>query len=72
MVVNPKKFQVMSIYKKKNAMLIDLNLQMNNTEITPKSSVELPGVTIGNELKLITILVSFEYQQDASLVLFSD
>lgn len=72
MVVNPKKFQVMSIYKKKNAILIDLNLQMNNTEITPKSSVELPGVTIGNELKLITILVSFEYQQDASLVLFSD
>ena len=42
----------MSIYKKKNAILIDLNPQMNNTEITPQSSVELPTVTIGNQLKL--------------------
>ena len=48
MIVNPKKFQVMSIYKKKNAILIDLNPQMNNTEIAPQSSVELPAVTIGN------------------------
>ena len=41
----------MFISKKKNALLRNLKLQINNTGITPQSSVELLGVTIENELK---------------------
>ena len=48
MIVNPKKFRAMFISKKKNALSRDLKLQINNTEITPQSSVELLGVTIDN------------------------
>ena len=51
MIVNPKKFQVMFISKKKNALPKNLELQINNAEITPQPSVELLGVTIDNELK---------------------
>ena len=51
MIVNSKKFQAMFISKKKNALLRNLKLQMNNTEITPQPSVELLGVTNDNELK---------------------
>ena len=51
MIVNPRKFQAMFISKKKNSLFRDLKLQINNTEITPQSSVELLGVTIDNEVK---------------------
>ena len=51
MIVNPKKFQALVISKKKNALPRNLKLQINDTEITPKPSVELLGVTIDNELK---------------------
>ena len=51
MIVNPKKFQVMFISKKKNALPKNLELQINNAEITPQPLVELLGVTTDNELK---------------------
>ena len=51
MIVNPKKFQVMFISKKKNALLRNVKPQINNTEITSQPSVELLGVTIDNDLK---------------------
>ena len=51
MIVNPKKFQVVFISKKKNALPRNVKLQINNTEITSQPSVELLGVTIHNELK---------------------
>ena len=51
MIVNPKKFQVVFISKKKNALPRNVKLQINNTEITSQPSVELLGVTIDNELK---------------------
>ena len=51
MIVNPKKFQVMFISKKKNALPRNVKPQINNTEITLQLSVELLGVTIDNELK---------------------
>ena len=51
MIVNPKKFQVMIISKKKNALPRNVKPQINNTEITSQPSVELLGVTIDNELK---------------------
>ena len=50
MIVNPKKFQAMFISKKKNVLPRDLKLQINNTEMTPQSSVELLGVKV-DELK---------------------
>ena len=50
-IVNPENFQDMFNSKKGNALPRNLNLQINNTEISPQSSVELPGVTIDNELK---------------------
>ena len=51
MIVNPENFQDMFNSKKGNTLPRDLNLQINNTEISPQSSVELLGVTIDNELK---------------------
>ena len=51
MIVNPENFQDMFNSKKGNTLPRDLNLQINNTEISPQSSVELPGVTTDNELK---------------------
>ena len=51
MIVNPKKFQVTFISKKKNALPRNVKPQINNTEITSQPSVELLGVTIHNELK---------------------
>ena len=51
MIVNPENFQDMFNSKKGNTLPRDLNLQINNTEISPQSSVELPGVAIDNELK---------------------
>ena len=45
-IVNPKKLQAMFLSKKKNALPRDSKLQLNNTEITPQSSIELLGVTI--------------------------
>ena len=51
MKVNPKRFQAMFVCKKKNALPRNLKLQINNTEITQQSSVELLGVTSHNELK---------------------
>ena len=50
MIVNPKKFQAMFISKKKNVLPRDLKLQINNTEMTPQSLVELLGVKV-DELK---------------------
>ena len=37
--------------KQKNALPVNLKLQINSAEITPQSSVELLGVTTDNELK---------------------
>ena len=51
MIVNAKKFQVMFISKKKNVLPKNLELQINNAEITPQPLVELLGVTTDNELK---------------------
>ena len=51
MIVNPKKFQVTFISKKKNALPRNVKPQINSTEITSHPSVELLGVTIDNELK---------------------
>ena len=51
MIVNPKKFQVMFISKKKNALPRNVKPQINNIEITSQPSVKLLGVTIDNELK---------------------
>ena len=51
MTVNPKKFQVMFISKKKDALRRNVKPQINDTEITSQPSVELLGVTIDNELK---------------------
>ena len=51
MIVNPKKFQVTFISKKKNALPRNVKPQINNTEITSQPSVELLGVTVDNELK---------------------
>ena len=51
MIVNPKKFQVMFISKKKDALPRNVKPQINNTEITSQPSVELLGVTIDIELK---------------------
>ena len=51
MIVSPKKFEAMLISKKKTALLRNLKLQINNTELTPQPSVELPGVTTDNKLK---------------------
>ena len=50
-VVNPKTFKAMFASKQKNALPVNLKLQINSTEITPQSSVELLGVTTDNELK---------------------
>ena len=52
MIGNPKKFQVMFISKKKNALPWNVKPQINKTEITLQLSVKLLGVTIDNELKL--------------------
>ena len=38
--VNPKKLQAMFLSKKKNALPRDSELQLNNTEITPQSSIK--------------------------------
>ena len=51
MMVNPRNFQAMFISEKENVLPRDLKIQMNNTEITPQSSLELLGVTVDNELK---------------------
>ena len=51
MIVNPKKFQVMFISKKKNALPRNVKPQINNTEITSLPSVDLLRVTTDNELK---------------------
>ena len=68
-IVNPENFQDMFNSKKGNALPRNLNLQINNTEISPQSSVELPGVTIDNELKfnqhLSRLYESAECQLDA-------
>ena len=50
-IVNPENVEDMFNFKKENALPRNLNLQINNTEISPQSSVELPGVTINNDLK---------------------
>ena len=50
MIVNAKKFQVMFISKKKDALPRNVKPQINNTKITSQPSVELLGVTI-DELK---------------------
>ena len=51
MIVNPRKFQIMFISIKKNALPRNLKFQINTTEIAQQPSVELLGVTIDNELK---------------------
>ena len=51
MIVNPKKFQVIIISKKKNALPRNVKPQINNTEITSQPSVDLLRVTTDNELK---------------------
>ena len=64
MIVNPKKFQVIFISKKKNALPTNVKPQINNTEITSQLSVELLGVT-NNELNLSTTLAGFANQFNA-------
>ena len=51
MIVNPKKFQAMFISKNKNAWPSNLNIQINDTEVTPQSAIKLLDVTTDNELK---------------------
>ena len=66
LIVNPKKFQVMFISKERNTLPECLKLQIINTEIKPQSLVELLGVTIDNELNLISTVAGFANQQDVS------
>ena len=52
-------------------MVLSLKLQIDNTELTPQSSVELLVVTIDNYLKFDQHINRFANQQDVSLMPFS-
>ena len=50
MIVNPKNFQAMIISKRKNTILENLTISINDVDIKPDNSVELLEVTLDKKL----------------------
>ena len=49
-IVNPKKFQVMSVSTRKNNIPEDLTISVNDANIKPNNSVKLLGITLDNKI----------------------
>ena len=52
MIVIPTKFQAILVSKRKNTVLEDLTISINDVDIKPNNSFKLLGITLDNNLNL--------------------